>query len=128
MRPRGVTILEVVIALAILVVAATGLFATLSAATAASLESARQAQARAQAMTLLEAAQRAPAATLDCLSVTPAEAWSRCGEPFTVGREGAASPIADSFVRKRSDHFYDLQITVAEANARSVTLASGVFR
>jgi type II secretory pathway pseudopilin PulG len=77
-RPRGATLVEVLISLALVIVGLAGLLATLSTSSVASSQSSRLSQAQLRAQTILENIRFAPKAALDCLASTAANNWVTC--------------------------------------------------
>jgi prepilin-type N-terminal cleavage/methylation domain-containing protein len=83
-RQRGMTLIEVLISLALIMVGMLGLMATLSTATVGSSMSQRLSQAQARAQMIIEAIRGAPKPTLDCLATTAASSWSNCESGTTA--------------------------------------------
>lgn len=83
-RQRGMTLIEVMITLGLMIVGMMGLLATLSTATVGSSMSQRLSQAQARAQMILEAIRSAPKPTLDCLANNVASSWSSCESGTTA--------------------------------------------
>jgi type II secretory pathway pseudopilin PulG len=83
-RTRGMTLIEVMISLALVIVGMLALMATLSTATVGSSMSQRLSQAQARAQMIIEAIRGAPKPTLDCLATTAASSWSSCESGTTA--------------------------------------------
>ncbi len=77
-RPRGATMVEVLISLAIVLVGMAGLFKVLSSSVAGSSAASRISQAQLRAQLLLESIRAANLDTLTCLGAQPPSAWGSC--------------------------------------------------
>jgi prepilin-type N-terminal cleavage/methylation domain-containing protein len=75
---RGVTLIEVMLSMAVVLVGMLALFRVLSVASAGSQQSQRFSQALARAQLVIEAMRRAPPTVLQCLATTPATSWTNC--------------------------------------------------
>ncbi len=78
MRQRGITIVEVVLTLAIVLIGMLGMFRALTAAIVGSSSAQRMTQAQARLQQVTEAIRSAPANVLTCLSTTAVPNWAQC--------------------------------------------------
>ena len=77
-RPRGFTLLEVMMSLVLVLIGMLALFRTLSVASKGSQASQRYTQALARGSEILEAMRTAPPSVLNCLIATGATNWPNC--------------------------------------------------
>jgi len=89
-RPRGVTLLELMISLAVIVTGMLGMFRVLGTSVAASSSSSRVAQAHQRAAAIVEAIRLAPDDALTCLRNTATVNWSTC-ETICLQRQTAGA-------------------------------------
>lgn len=75
---RGATLIEVMIALAVVLVGMLGLFRVLSVSVVGSSSAVRFTQAQARAGQILEAIRVAPPAAVSCLASKTADQWATC--------------------------------------------------
>jgi type II secretory pathway pseudopilin PulG len=89
-RQRGLTLIEILITLALLIVGLAGLFAALTSSVRGSAVANHFTQAQARAHVVIENMMGAPRSVLDCLAQTPASGWSTC-EASCAATLGASS-------------------------------------
>jgi prepilin-type N-terminal cleavage/methylation domain-containing protein len=77
-RQRGMTILELLISIAVVLVGMLGLFKVLAAAQVGSAQAQRFIQAQSRAGQVIEALKGMPTPVLDCLVGTQVTSWSTC--------------------------------------------------
>jgi type II secretory pathway pseudopilin PulG len=91
-RARGVTLIEIMISLGLVLTGLLVLFKVLSTAVSGSSFSSRAAQAHMRAASILEAIRQAPNAALVCLASTPAAGWSACETTCLNNQIGGSGP------------------------------------
>lgn len=77
-RQGGLTLLEIMLSMAVVLVGMAALFRVLSVASRGSQASQRITQALARAEHVSEAMRTLPPSVLDCLVINPATAWNNC--------------------------------------------------
>jgi prepilin-type N-terminal cleavage/methylation domain-containing protein len=75
---RGLTLMEVMLSMAVVLVGMLALFRVLSVASRGSQQSQRFSQALARGQQVIEAMRMTPPSVLDCLARNPATSWSLC--------------------------------------------------
>jgi Tfp pilus assembly protein PilV len=103
-RARGATLLEILIALAVVLLGVMGLFRVLSAASRGSTSAQQFTQASARARQILEATRMASATVLGCLAATPATQWATCEALCRQELGSQASPESCVFVTLSASH------------------------
>jgi type II secretory pathway pseudopilin PulG len=91
-RTRGVTLIEIMISLGLVLTGLMVLFRVLSTAVSGSTFSSRAAQAHMRAASILEAIRQSPSAALVCLASTPAAGWSACETTCLNNQVGGSAP------------------------------------
>jgi prepilin-type N-terminal cleavage/methylation domain-containing protein len=89
---RGVTLIEVMLSMAVVLVGMMALFRVLSVASKGSQQSQRNTQGLARAQQIIEAMRLAPPSVLTCLSLNQASAWDNCEVLCRQWYGAAASP------------------------------------
>lgn len=77
-RQRGVTLLEIMLSMAVVLVGMAALFRVLSVASRGSQASQRITQALARGQHVMEAIRTLPPTVLECLVINPATSWNNC--------------------------------------------------
>jgi type II secretory pathway pseudopilin PulG len=96
-RARGVTLIEIMISLGLVLTGLLVLFKVLSTAVSGSSFSSRAAQAHMRAASILEAIRQAPYAALVCLASTPAASWApTCETTCLTNQVGGNGPTKTS--------------------------------
>ncbi|MEO6953304.1 MAG: prepilin-type N-terminal cleavage/methylation domain-containing protein [Polyangia bacterium] len=77
-RSRGVTLVELMMSLVVIVVGMLAIFRVISTSVVATSTSSRVSQAQARSSTIIEAIRLAPAAAITCLKATAVSGWATC--------------------------------------------------
>lgn len=101
---RGATLLEILIALAVVLLGVMGLFRVLSAASRGSTSAQQFTQATARARQILEATRMASATVLGCLAATPVTQWATCEGQCRQELGAQASPESCVFATLSANH------------------------
>ncbi len=96
-RQRGVTLIELMVSMAVVLVGMLGLFKVLGTSVRAGQTAQKFIQAQARAQQVMEAMRTAPKPVLDCLAGAPATAWAPCELSCKTALGAQASPTACIF-------------------------------
>ena len=97
-RNRGLTLIEVMISLAVMLIGMMGMFSALGTSIRGTGFASRFSQAQGRAVAIIEAIRNAPASTLTCLNNTAATNWTTCEADCRSNQTGAGATLAQSCI------------------------------
>ena len=97
-RNRGLTLIEILISLAVMLVGMMGMFSALGTSIRGTSFASKFSQAQDRAVAIIEAIRNAPASTLTCLNNTTADNWATCEADCRSNQTGAGATLAQSCI------------------------------
>ncbi len=97
-RARGMTLVEILISLALVLAGVMVMFRTLGSAAQGGSFGSQMAQAQMRASAILEAIRNAPASSLTCLVANAATGWSACETDCKNAQTGAGATLPQSCI------------------------------